>query len=297
MSASLEDTTVSFELKGKGRITVETLRSHCHTYQVYVNDTWATSIDNNSPASTEESKDILLFPLSACHCSCETFCSLCACQRIFVFDFHTVLHPLLVSDAPKPLCAFWGVWIWTQNAFSLIQTTAEIVVDSIVSWQNRKQYTSPFPSSLMQELEKLMHTQIVLRLLLGVHVASCMAWVCAQILPCNVKHVWPSVVTSSPQLQSQVAGFGSRHLAFWILPSMDANVAYNTCLTEAWTLYYHTIVLITGNIHLYILNLPYFGLLAERLKLLWQKQHKSGCLTTYFSLEFWLERHEFTDLT
>jgi len=39
MSASLEGTTLSVELKGKGRITVETLRSHCHTYQVYVDDT------------------------------------------------------------------------------------------------------------------------------------------------------------------------------------------------------------------------------------------------------------------
>lgn len=167
MSASLEDTTVSFELKGKGRITVETLRSHCHTYQVYVNDTWATSIDNNSPASTEESKDILLFPLSACHCSCETFCSLCACQRIFVFDFHTVLHPLLVSDAPKPLCAFWGVWIWTQNVFSLIQTTEEIVVDSIVSWQNRKtvHFSLPFlPNAGTRETDAHPHcTQVIIR--------------------------------------------------------------------------------------------------------------------------------------
>lgn len=124
----------------KGRITVETLRSHCHTYQVYVNDTWVTSTDNNSPASTEESTDILLFPLSAYVTVCVSIVAhFSACQRIFVFDFHTVLHPLLVSDAPKPPYAFWGVWIWTQHAFSLTQTTAEILVDN---WQNRK--TAPF---------------------------------------------------------------------------------------------------------------------------------------------------------
>lgn len=45
---------------------METLRSHCHIYQEYVNDSLRNFYRHNSPASPEEAKAILLSPLSVC---------------------------------------------------------------------------------------------------------------------------------------------------------------------------------------------------------------------------------------
>lgn len=88
---------------------METLRSHCHTYQVYVNDSLSNFYRYNSPASTEESKAILFSPLRAC---VSVYVSLVVPfrvslvpQSIFGFSFKTVLKPLLVTVAPIiPLC-------------------------------------------------------------------------------------------------------------------------------------------------------------------------------------------------
>lgn len=91
---------------------VETLRSHCHTYQVCVNDSLSNFYRHNSPASTEESKAILFSPLCAC---VSVYVSLFAAFRVFLapqgifgLSFKTVLKPSLVTVTPIIPCAFWG---------------------------------------------------------------------------------------------------------------------------------------------------------------------------------------------
>jgi len=223
-----------------------------------------------SPAGTEKSKDILLFPLNAyvtVHVNLVAHFS--ACQSIFVFNFHTVLHPLLVSDDPKLPFAFWGVRIWTQHAFSLTQTTAEIVVDN---WQNRKE--APFSSSLMRDPEKLMHTQTEDYTQVVIRSACCQLYgtsLCSDLtLQCEVcLNFCGNLLTSAAVSSGWI----------WCKASCFLNPTIYGCQCCLWylfdwslsTLYYHTIVLVIVNIHLCILNLPYFGLQAERLKLLWQK--------------------------